>query len=78
MTNFAEALSVMLRNIDCGIPSQIRRASWGTTIWIGLQKPDEHSYMTAPYLYLESLKGRIPWIPSMMEICVADDWEVIV
>lgn len=62
--------------------NKIRRKGWnGKGLWIELQKPDEHSKMTLPYLYLNYPKGdkyhngcRVPWLPSQTDI-LEDDWE---
>ena len=43
---------------------------------IRVQKPDEHSKMTAPYLYVESRFGRVPWKETMIEL-FSDKWELV-
>lgn len=44
-----------------------------------LQRPDEHSKMTQPYIYCEyEENGKInlaPWMPLQADI-LAEDWEV--
>lgn len=50
-------------------------------MWLNLQVPDEHSKMTAPYVYIEYPEGhpahpkgfRGPWVPSQTDM-LADDW----
>jgi len=54
----------------------IRLKSWNKETVIKLQIPDCNSKMTANYLYVDSLKGRVPWIPNMIEI-LSDEWEVV-
>jgi len=65
----------------------LRRKGWhGKGIWIALQRPDEHSKMTLPYLYivtngLESdnetaVRGTAPWLASQTDL-LAEDWEVM-
>lgn len=71
--NFGIALDGLLtRNYG-----SIRRKAWNPDVRIKLQVPDEHSKMTACYLYVESRNGLVPWIPNMIEICTNDDWEGI-
>lgn len=45
-------------------------------IQIRAQYPDEHSKMTAPYLYVESRFGRVPWKETMIEL-FSDKWEIV-
>ena len=62
----------------------VARYGWnGKGIYIKLQRPDEHSKMTQPYLYIETTglqtdnpdapKGRVPWAPSQTDL-LAEDW----
>ena len=37
---------------------------------------DENSKMAAPYLYVESRYGRVPWKETMIEL-FSEEWEVI-
>jgi len=53
-----------------------RLKKWEKDVYISLQKPDEHSKMTHPYLYVTSRFGRVPWIPTMVEI-LSEDWDII-
>ena len=66
---------------------KLRRKGWhGKGIWVALQRPDEHSKMTLPYLYivtdaLESdneaaVRGTAPWLASQTDL-LAEDWEVV-
>ena len=44
-------------------------------MWLELQKPEEHSKMTEPYVYMHTAQGRlIPWLCSQSDL-LADDWE---
>ena len=45
-----------------------RLPQWQPDVSIKMQVPDEHSKMTAPYLYVESRFGRVPWVPTMIEL----------
>lgn len=51
----------------------IRLPHWSEDVKIKLQKPDENSKMTAEYLYVESRFGRVPWIPTQIEL-LSDRW----
>lgn len=70
--------------------SRISRNGWnGKGLWVELQRPDQYSKMTRPYLYLVSPKGstnqfgddvkdieRVPWLASQTDI-LADDWNAL-
>lgn len=49
---------------------------WSDDVVIKVQRPDEYSKMTAPYLYVESRFGRVPWIPTQIEL-MSDEWCVL-
>lgn len=75
--------SVALLELKTG--SRIRRTGWnGKGMWLALQKPDEHSKMTLPYIYIEYPEGhdaypkgcRVPWLASQTDM-LADDWETV-
>lgn len=53
-----------------------RLPQWSPEVNIRLQVPDEHSKMTAPYLYVESRFGRVPWNPTQIDI-LAENYEVV-
>ncbi len=54
------------------------RTGWnGKKQWVALQRPDENSKMTLPYLYIYTVHGHlVPWIASQTDI-LNDDWEVM-
>ncbi len=54
----------------------MRLTSWSDDVSIKAQYPDENSKMTAPYLYVDSAKGKVPWKETMIEL-FSNDWEVI-
>lgn len=54
----------------------MRLPSWNSDVVIKAQFPDEHSKMTAPYLYVESMFGRVPWKETSIEL-FSNDWEVL-
>lgn len=72
---FYEALQQLLT----GEASAIRRDSWEHGIVVFLQKPDDHSMNTEPYLAMRTFKGGektkcVPWEPGHASI-FADDWD---
>lgn len=54
----------------------MRLPQWSPEAVIRAQYPDEHSKMTAPYLYFESSFGRVPWKETMIEL-FSEKWEVV-
>lgn len=68
--NFGEALEAVKAGQGMRLPK------WNPDVVIRAQFPDEHSKMTAPYLYVESRFGRVPWKETMIEL-FAEDWEVV-
>lgn len=56
--------------------SKVRRAVWSDDVYINAQFPDENSKMTAPYLYVHSRYGNVPWKETMIEM-FAEDWEIL-
>lgn len=54
----------------------MRLPQWSDDVVIRAQYPDEHSKMTAPYLYVESRFGRVPWKETVIEQ-FNDNWEVV-
>lgn len=69
---------------------KVSRAGWnGKGLWVEIQRPDQHSKMTRPYLYLVSPRGstnqfgsevkdfeRVPWLASQTDL-LANDWNLI-
>lgn len=66
---FGDALEAMRNG------KAVRLPHWSPEVKILLQKPDEHSKMTAPYLYVQSRFGRVPWNPTQVEL-LSTDWQV--
>jgi hypothetical protein len=54
----------------------MRLPSWSADVVIKAQYPDENSKMTAPYLYVESRYGKVPWKETMIEL-FSNDWQVV-
>ena len=54
----------------------MRLPSWSSDVLIKAQYLDENSKMTAPYLYVESRFGKVPWKETMIEL-FSENWEVV-
>lgn len=54
----------------------MRLPAWSADVVIRQQVPDANSKMTAPYLYVESRFGKVPWKETMIEL-FSDKWEVV-
>lgn len=81
MFDFGDAL-IELKN-----GKRVARKGWnGKGIFLELQVPDEHSKMTQPYIYIDTLglqtdnpdapKGRVPWLASQTDM-LAEDWILV-
>lgn len=68
--NFGLALEAMKKGFGARLPQ------WKPDVVIRAQYPNEHSKMTAPYLYVESRFGRVPWKETMIEL-FSDEWEIV-
>jgi hypothetical protein len=63
---------------------KVSRSGWnGKGLWLELQRPDEHSKMTLPYIYInypmdaQNTPGaRVPWLASQTDM-LAEDWGVV-
>lgn len=63
-----------LREVKAGKGMRLPR--WSPEVVIRRQVPDEHSKMTAPYLYVESRFGKVPWKETFPEM-FDNSWEVV-
>jgi len=54
---------------------KVRLPKWAPDVFISIQHPDENSKMTAPYFYVTSRFGMVPWIPTMIEI-FSEEWAI--
>ena len=72
LLNFGSAIQ-RLRGGD-----RMSRVGWnGPGQFIELQRPDAHSKMTKPYLYITTVQGdRIPWLASQTDL-LAEDWYIV-
>lgn len=63
---------------------RVARAGWnGKGMWLEIQRPDEGSKMTLPYVFLNYpadgafMPGaRVPWQPSQTDV-LAEDWAIV-
>lgn len=57
---------------------RVTRDGWnGPNQWLGLQRPDEHSKMTLPYIFISTVAGDlVPWLASQTDI-LATDWREV-
>ena len=53
----------------------VRLPKWSPDVFISIQSPDENSKMTAPYFYVTSRFGLVPWIPTMIEM-FSEEWAI--
>lgn len=68
-----------IRNLKKG--KKVARKGWnGKELWLELQRPDDNSKMTLPYIYLNYPKGdkyydgcKVPWIASQTDM-LSNDW----
>jgi hypothetical protein len=65
-----------LRALKAG--QYVTRAGWnGKNMWLGLQRPDAHSKMSLPYIYMCTAQGDlVPWLASQSDM-LADDWQLL-
>lgn len=79
--SFGEAIKYLKRGF------KVARQGWnGKGIYVEMQKPDEHSKMTLPYIYIvtnglvtdnpKAPKGVVPWIASQTDM-LAEDWKFV-
>lgn len=77
--DFGEALKALKEG------KLVRREGWnGKSMWLALQRPDEHSKMTLPYIYIEYPVGhpaypngsKVPWLASQTDL-LSEDWEIV-
>lgn len=54
----------------------IRISDWNKNVIVRLQRPDENSANTHPYLYRKSMLSCVPWMPSVTEL-FSKNWEII-
>ena len=67
--NISEAIELMRAG------QKVARIGWnGAGQFLELQMPDDHSKMTLPYIFINTVTGdRVPWLASQTDI-LATDW----
>lgn len=60
------------------VGQRVARAGWnGKGMWLELQRPDNHSKMTLPYIFIVTVGGDwVPWAASQADM-LADDWFLV-
>lgn len=58
---------------------RVARNGWnGKGMWVEMQRPDAHSKMTRPYLFMKAANGDlVPWVASQSDLLASDWVEVI-
>lgn len=54
----------------------MRLPQWSDDVIIRAQYPNANSKMTAPYLYVQSRYGMVPWKETMIEL-FSNSWVVV-
>jgi len=52
----------------------VRMRRWAPDVYLTIQGWDANSKMTAPYIYVTSRFGRVPWVATQSEM-LSSDWE---
>jgi len=68
--SFSEAFDQVKRGKGMRLPK------WSKEVVIRAQYPDLNSKMTAPYLYVESRFGNVPWKETFIEL-FSEEWEIV-
>jgi hypothetical protein len=57
---------------------RVCREGWnGKGMWLALQRPDEHSKMTLPYIFMKTAQGDlVPWLASQTDL-LSEDWQLV-
>ena len=53
----------------------MRLPQWKDDVGIYVQRYNKNYEMTAPYFYVASRFGTVPWIPTMIEM-FSDEWVI--
>lgn len=67
--NFGEALQGLKQGL------KVARQGWnGKGMWLELQRPDAHSKMKQPYIFINPVGGEpVPWVASQPDL-LEEDW----
>ncbi len=70
--NFGQAIEALKQG------KKVARAGWnGKGMHLELQRPDAHSKMTLPYIYMYTAQGdNVPWLASQTDM-LSEDWVTV-
>ena len=70
--NFGQAIEALKQG------KKVARAGWnGKGMHVALQRPDAHSKMTLPYIYMYTAQGdNVPWLASQTDM-LSEDWVTV-
>lgn len=70
--NFGQAIEALKQG------KKVARAGWnGKGMHLELQRPDAHSKMTLPYIYMYTAQGdNVPWLASQTDM-LSEDWVIV-
>ena len=70
--NFGHAIEALKQG------KKVARAGWnGKGMHLELQRPDAHSKMTLPYIYMYTAQGdNVPWLASQTDM-LSEDWVTV-
>ncbi len=70
--NFGQAIEALKQG------KKVARTGWnGKGMHLELQRPDAHSKMTLPYIYMYTAQGdNVPWLASQTDM-LSEDWVTI-
>ena len=76
--SFSDALHMLK------LGKKVARTGWnGSGLWLEVQRPDAHSKMTLPYIFINypdnsktTPGARCPWLASQTDL-MAEDWVVV-
>ncbi len=70
--DFGYALAALNRG------ERVSRSGWnGKGMWVKVQRPDAHSKMSLPYIYMKTADDKlVPWLASQTDI-LSEDWGVV-
>lgn len=70
--SFGKAIEALKDN------KKVAREGWnGKGMWLKLQRPDKHSKMQQPYIYMCPADGKlVPWLASQSDM-LSNDWLIV-
>lgn len=66
-----------LNELQNGHAYAIRLPDWELGVFIRIRKPNKLLGVTTPYLFMDTGREEIPWIPNMIEL-FREDWVAMV